>query len=167
MTDFIEKAKNGDVDLVIVHGANPAYNVPKTFGFSEAFEKIDFKVSFSNLDDETTKMCDLVIPDLHPFEKWGDYEGVNGNLMVIQPVMKPLYDGISSEEVLVGLFNRIQSNPDIEISQKSFYDYLQNSWKVLSGSESFETFGIKLLKMEVCLKIIQTIHHQNLLLTRR
>jgi len=146
MTDFIEKAKNGDVDLVIVHGANPAYNVPKTFGFSEAFEKIDFKVSFSNLDDETTKMCDLVIPDLHPFEKWGDYEGVNGNLMVIQPVMKPLYDGISSEEVLVGLFNRIQSNPDIEISQKSFYDYLQNSWKVLSGSESFETFWNKVVK---------------------
>ena len=91
-------------------------------------------------------MCDLVIPDLHPFEKWGDYEGVNGNLMVIQPVMKPLYDGISSEEVLVGLFNRIQSNPDIEISQKSFYDYLQNSWKVLSGSESFETFWNKVVK---------------------
>ena len=43
--------------------------------------------------------CDLVIPDLHPFEKWGDYEGVNGNLMVIQPVMKPLYDGISSEKL--------------------------------------------------------------------
>ena len=84
------------------------------------FEKIDFKVSFSNLDDETTKMCDLVIPDLHPFEKWGDYEGVNGNLMVIQPVMKPLYDGISSEEVLVGLFNRIQSNLILKSLRKVF-----------------------------------------------
>ena len=51
---------------------------------------------------------------------------------------------------LVGLFNRINQILILKSLRKA-YDYLQNSRT--QGSESFETFGIKLLKMEVCLKI--------------
>ena len=39
---------------------------------ADAFGKVPFKVSFSSYPDETSELCDLVLPDHHPLEAWGD-----------------------------------------------------------------------------------------------
>jgi len=62
----------GFIGVAIVHGGNPAYTMPATSGFREAFATVPFKVSFASAMDETAEMCDLILPDSHFLESWGD-----------------------------------------------------------------------------------------------
>ena len=68
----VERMRAGQVPIAFVRGVNPAYNLPSSAKFAEAFAKVPFKVSFSLYPDETTELCDLILPDLHSLESWGD-----------------------------------------------------------------------------------------------
>jgi anaerobic selenocysteine-containing dehydrogenase/Fe-S-cluster-containing dehydrogenase component len=87
----VERMRAGQVNIAFVRGTNPAYYLPKAAKFAEAFAKVSFKVSFSNQPDETAELCDLIIPDLHSLESWGDAEPVRGTISLQQPVMDPVY----------------------------------------------------------------------------
>ena len=77
--------------IAFVRGTNPAYDLPETAKFAEAFAKVPFKVSFSMFPDETTELCDLILPDLHSLESWGDAEPVRGTIALQQPAMDPVF----------------------------------------------------------------------------
>ncbi|MDB4873668.1 MAG: molybdopterin dinucleotide-binding region [Gemmatimonadetes bacterium] len=90
----VERMRGGQVGVAFVRGTNPAHSLPKSVKFGEAFAKVALKVSFSSYPDETTEMCDLIIPDLHSLEQWGDAEPVRGTIGVQQPVMDPVFSTI-------------------------------------------------------------------------
>jgi molybdopterin-containing oxidoreductase family iron-sulfur binding subunit len=90
----VERMNGGQVQIAFVRGTNPAYYLPKTAKFAEAFSKVKFKVSFSSFPDETTELCDLVIPDLHSLESWGDAEPVRGTIGLQQPAMDPVFPNL-------------------------------------------------------------------------
>src|SRR5258705_1997179 len=73
--DVVERMRSGLVPVAFVRGVNPAYALPSSARFADAFAKVPFKVSFSMFPDETTELCDLVLPDLNALEAWGDAEG--------------------------------------------------------------------------------------------
>ena len=71
----------GEIAVLIVKDANPAFTLPAKAGFAEAIAKVPFVVSLSSHLDETTARAHLVVPDLTPLESWGDHsprEGVLG-----------------------------------------------------------------------------------------
>ena len=145
MVEFKNRADSGQVDILIVHNANPLYALPDSLNIEKTFEKIPYKISFSSCLDETTKLCDLVLPDSHPLEQWGDYEGKKGNYYLIQPVMKPLYGNLSIGDSIVSVFNNVE--PVVKsIQQNSYYEYLKDSWKNLSSQSSFEDFWRRVRK---------------------
>ena len=41
-------------------------------GFAAAMAKVPYKISFSSYPDETAAAADLVLPDNHALESWGD-----------------------------------------------------------------------------------------------
>ena len=45
-----------NVDILIVHNANPLYALPNSLNIEKTFEKIPYKISFSSCLDETTKL---------------------------------------------------------------------------------------------------------------
>ena len=90
----VDRMAGGQVAIAFVRGTNPAYQLPRTAKFAEAFSKVPFKVSFSSYPDETTELCDLVIPDLHSLESWGDAEVTRGVIGLQQPAMDPVYPNI-------------------------------------------------------------------------
>ena len=98
----VERMRAGQVPIAFVRGTNPAYALPKSARFAEAFAKVPFKVSFSMFPDETTELCDLVIPDLHPLESWGDAESARGTITLQQPAMDAVFTGtMSTADVLI------------------------------------------------------------------
>jgi anaerobic selenocysteine-containing dehydrogenase/Fe-S-cluster-containing dehydrogenase component len=96
----------GALELVMVRGANPAYTTPPSLGFAAAFAKVPFKVAFSSIPDETTALCDLILPDHHGLESWGDAEPVRGVLSLQQPTMDPVFDSRSTADVLLAVAQR-------------------------------------------------------------
>ena len=109
--DAVERMRAGQVPVAFVRGVNPAYALPTAAKFAEAFAKVPFKVSFSMYPDETTELCDLVLPDLHSLESWGDADAGRGTVSLQQPAMDPVFAGTrAAADVLIQLAQKDPSN---------------------------------------------------------
>jgi anaerobic selenocysteine-containing dehydrogenase/Fe-S-cluster-containing dehydrogenase component len=100
---LVERMNSRSIEIVMVRGANPAFTTAPGLGFDQAFANVPFKVAFSSVPDETTAMCDLVLPDHHSLESWGDAEPVRGTLSLQQPTMDPVFDSRSTADVLLAV----------------------------------------------------------------
>ena len=56
-------------------------------------------------EDETSRACRWHLPAAHFLESWGVERDCRGRFCYRQPVILPLYGGISAEEVLSGLLS--------------------------------------------------------------
>ncbi|MDB4914127.1 MAG: hypothetical protein JWM95_1771, partial [Gemmatimonadetes bacterium] len=106
-----ERMAAGQVPIAFVRGVNPAYSLPASAKFADAFSKVAYKVSFSLYPDETTELCDLILPDLHSLESWGDADGGKGVISMQQPSMDPVFPGPrGTAEILMQLAQKDPSN---------------------------------------------------------
>ncbi len=86
---LIKEMRDGQVDAVIVLGANPIYDLPAEF--AAAFEKVGLRVSTALTADETAIACTHLAPEHHWLEAWSDAEPVSGILSLVQPLTNPLF----------------------------------------------------------------------------
>ena len=103
MRVLAERMNAGEVPMLLVRHANPAYTTAPGVGFAAAMAKVPFKVSFSSVPDETTSRCDLILPDHHGLESWGDAEPVKGRLSLQQPTMDPVFDTRQTADVMLAV----------------------------------------------------------------
>ncbi len=50
-------------------------------------------------EDETSEVCQWLIPEAHPYEHWSDAPAYDGTISIIQPLIAPLYGGKSAHEI--------------------------------------------------------------------
>jgi Fe-S-cluster-containing dehydrogenase component/formylmethanofuran dehydrogenase subunit B len=98
-----DRMNSGTVSLLMVRGTNPAFTLPKSAGFAASMAKVPFKVSFSSYPDETSELADLILPDHHTLEQWGDAEPVRGTISLQQPTMDPVFDTRATSDVLIAV----------------------------------------------------------------
>ena len=123
MEEAIRAMAAGEVGAALVIGPNPAYSLPGASGFLEAFEQVPFKVSFVSAPDETSRLADLVVPDRHFLEAWGDAETPSGVVAIQQPVMQavPMFDSKQAGDVLLA----VASHLGAQAAAATFYEYLR------------------------------------------
>jgi molybdopterin-containing oxidoreductase family iron-sulfur binding subunit len=110
LLDAIERMRAGQVPIAFVRGVNPAHALPKSLNFAEAFSKVAFRVSFSSYPDETTELCDVVLPDVHSLESWGDAQPLRGTIGLQQPTMDPVFANTrATADVLLALAKKDQA----------------------------------------------------------
>jgi anaerobic selenocysteine-containing dehydrogenase len=103
--------RSGSIKVLLIHGANPAYDLPAQVGFKDALAKVPTVVSFSPIPDETAILSDLILPDRTYLEAWG-YEQVApdfGMPMISsqQPVVTPVFDVRSTGDVMLTMARAI------------------------------------------------------------
>ena len=100
---LIQAMEGGQLDVLVVHGANPVYATPAWSGFTGAMAKVPYRISLSGVMDETTERCDLVLPSLHALESLGDAETTRGVWSILQPTMKPvpMFDARPAGDTLI------------------------------------------------------------------
>ncbi len=120
----------GEIDVLVVHGANPVYAVPAWAGFGAAMEKVPYKIAIAQAMDETAAACDLVLPASHAIESFGDLETVRGVHSVIQPAMQkvPVFDSKPAGEALIALAASAQVNAGFPATWE---DYVKGQWRRL------------------------------------
>ena len=91
----------GQVAVLLVHDANPAYTLPRASGFAAKLGKVGFKVSTSMFLDETSALCDLLLPQHHALERWDDSRPRAGVYGLMQPVMEPVFNTLPAGDVLL------------------------------------------------------------------
>ena len=147
----IRALQNDEFSTALIHGTNPAYTLPTAAGFAEAMEAVPFSVSFASMPDETTALCDLVLPDRHYLEAWGDANPRPGIYSLRQPVMRPVphFDTRPTGDVLLSLVGQAGG----DLGAETFQDYVRSRWQrvhELAGSEDdFEAFWRESLRTGV------------------
>jgi molybdopterin-containing oxidoreductase family iron-sulfur binding subunit len=131
---IIELAKalnDGQVDALVVLGSNPAYDAPADLDWTTTQRKAKTVVRLGYYEDETAAGCDWHFPMAHYLESWGDALTTDGTLVPIQPLIAPLFDGLTELEFLARLGGLSVTSPH-EIVRETFDTYSKGgdgAWK--------------------------------------
>ena len=96
----------GAADTLVILGGNPAYHL----NWSPT-QKPKTVVRLGDYEDETFEICDWHFPAAHYLESWGDAITTDGTLVPIQPLMQPLFGGLTELEILARIAGETQTNP--------------------------------------------------------
>jgi molybdopterin-containing oxidoreductase family iron-sulfur binding subunit len=122
----------GQVSVLIVHEANPAYALPKAAGFAQRIGKVPFKVAISLFLDETAALCDLLLPEHHALERWDDLAPRAGVRSLMQPVMEPVFNTRAAGDILLAVAKKA-GGPLAKFADASWEAHLRGRWQALAA----------------------------------
>jgi MoCo/4Fe-4S cofactor protein with predicted Tat translocation signal len=103
LRDLAADLDNGAVETLIIFGGNPVYSAPVDVSFLDKLQKAKLRIYLSLYDDETAEYCQWHIPAAHYLESWGDVRAYDGTAGIIQPLIAPLYNGVTPYDILTVL----------------------------------------------------------------
>lgn len=105
LEDFIRDIRKKEVDIVfLLDAGNPVLDSGHGADLMEALNGTE-SIHLGMYEDETSRACRWHLPAAHFLESWGVERDSRGRFCYRQPVILPLYGGISPEEVLSGLLS--------------------------------------------------------------
>ncbi|MGZ5255294.1 MAG: TAT-variant-translocated molybdopterin oxidoreductase, partial [Flavitalea sp.] len=125
MANLITQMESGQVGTLMIYGANPAYNWNEPERFKAAMKKVRVTVSFSEKMDETSELCEYIIPTHHYLESWGDAEPKPGLICFQQPTIYPLFKTRPFQTSLLRWSGNLQD----------YENYFKTYWTGKLGSE--------------------------------
>lgn len=129
LVDLVAQMEGGQVGALLIAGANPAYTYYDADKFKAALKKVKLSVSFGEKMDETTELCNYIVPTHHYLESWGDAEPKSGYVSFLQPTIYPLF---KTRPFQTSLLKWSGNNTDYDT-------YFKNYWTAkLGSSEAFE-----------------------------
>jgi MoCo/4Fe-4S cofactor protein with predicted Tat translocation signal len=122
---LVADMEGGRVGGLVIYDANPAYNYFDADRFKKALGKVRVSVSCSSNMDETTELCNYIVPSHHYLESWGDAEPRSGYYSLLQPTIAPLFKTRQLAETLLAW----SGNTTL------YHDYFKQYWTGRLGSE--------------------------------
>ena len=108
--DLAKSLNAGEVDTLVILGANPAYNAPADLNWPAAQAKAKTVVRLGYYEDETAIGSHWHFPLAHFLESWGDAQTSDGTLVPIQPLIAPLFGGLSDLEFLARVGGLVETS---------------------------------------------------------
>jgi MoCo/4Fe-4S cofactor protein with predicted Tat translocation signal len=100
----------GKVEWLVMLGTNPIYTAPTDLNFADALNKVPSTAHLGSHLDETGRTTMWHLNKTHYLESWSDARTSDGTISIVQPMIKPLYDGVSAHDVLQGLLDNPQAS---------------------------------------------------------
>ncbi|MEY2429356.1 MAG: hypothetical protein QOJ40_2241, partial [Verrucomicrobiota bacterium] len=119
IADLAKALNAGQVQTLVILGGNPVYNAPADLDWAVTQRKAKTVVRLGYHEDETFPYCDWHFPMAHYLEAWGDARTSDGTLVAIQPLVAPLFGGISELEFLARIAG-INATGGYEIVRDTF-----------------------------------------------
>lgn len=126
MKDLADRMTGGEIDVLVIDGANPAFHLPPSWGFETGLQRVPFVVSFSSYPDETSSLAHLIMPTHTFLETWGDYAPRSTVQGILQPVMGPMFATRQLEDILLSTGNRFKNRGTFH--EKDAYDVVRTFW---------------------------------------
>jgi len=138
LADFATDAGAGRIGTVFITGTNPAFTAPGGLKIKDALNNVGLKVALSMFEDETTALCDVVLPLASSLEDWGTHVPATGadrgEIHVQQPLMEKLYpDVLGLGDILLGLSQ--DAGADGLADFEDYYGYLRTAVSAMIGTE--------------------------------
>jgi len=100
ITELAAAMQAGRVQQLFILGGNPVYNAPADLRFGELLAGVPVTMRLGLYEDETSAACQWHIPQAHYLESWGDARSADGTVCAVQPMILPLWNGVSELEIL-------------------------------------------------------------------
>ena len=114
ITELASAISSGAVKtLVSFTSSDPAYDVPG-LGKLIADKKLAV-IHHGTRYNATAKAASLHVPGAHYLESWGDARTADGVYSIVQPMIQPLYNGVSENEIYLALLGKkkfVAAKPD-------------------------------------------------------
>jgi molybdopterin-containing oxidoreductase family iron-sulfur binding subunit len=112
----------GAYSAVILWGVNPSHACPDPEAWNTAFAKVPLRAWIGLLEDESAALCNLILPEHHWLEAWGDHR--DGSLLTLQqPTVGALYDTRQGEDLLLSALKSLGAAPP-----EDYRTYLRIRW---------------------------------------
>ena len=126
ISDLSEQISQGTIKTLFVIGGNPVFNAPSDLGFDGLLDQVEQVIRLGLHVDETSAASTTHLPAAHFLESWGD--ALAGyTYLSQQPVILPLYDGISELDLLGALAG---------LPQADGAEYIQETFSTISGVQA-------------------------------
>jgi molybdopterin-containing oxidoreductase family iron-sulfur binding subunit len=103
--------KAGSVDTLVILGGNPAYNAPADLDWAALQKSVANVVRLGYYLDETSALAGTNLASAHYLESWGDARTVDGTIVPVQPMIVPLFGGLTEIEVLARILGHSTADP--------------------------------------------------------
>jgi len=117
VNQLIQDMNAGRVSMVIIAGVNPVYSLPNAAQFISGLEKVKTSVACAMKVDETASITSHVAPTPHYLEAWGDAQIKAGEISIMQPTIRPVFDTRQFQDSLLQWMG----------SDQSYYEYIKNT----------------------------------------
>lgn len=129
--NFLSDLEGNNIGAILIHQTNPIYSLYNEKYFKNNLLKLDISVSFSDKEDETSALTDVITPSNHWLESWGDANPITGMYTLTQPTIQPIFNTRQFEDSILKWKNMgelIMHNRNN--FHKNYYDYLKNFWEI-------------------------------------
>lgn len=131
LQDLVRDMEQGKVELLFIVGGNPAYDAPSDLAFANALQKVEQAFHLTVSPNETSVLCEWLLPRSHFLESWGDIRSFDGTVTIMQPLIAPLFDSRSDYELL-GLIEQ-------PLRERKGYEIVRAFWRETNHWKDFET----------------------------
>lgn len=98
LAELTQMLKDGKVaNVLFLTPSNPVFDAA---AFADVLKKAEVSLHWGLRTDATAWACDWHVPAAHYLESWADARSESGVLSLIQPMILPLYGGISEIDLL-------------------------------------------------------------------
>ncbi len=133
LAELTAEMERGEVQFLLILGGNPAYAASADVPFAKAIKKVPLTMHLSLYQDETSRLSHWHLPETHFLEAWSDARAYDGTASLVQPLVRPLYQGRSAHEVLA-LLTSSSAAPGFEIVKQ----YWRRKWSDDPSDRPFE-----------------------------
>ncbi len=103
LAELVAEIKAGKVDTLVITANNPVYSAPAELEFGKLLKTVPNAIYLGYYDDETAACANWFVPLAHDLESWGDGLAVDGTATFQQPLISPLFNGVTAAELLASL----------------------------------------------------------------
>jgi molybdopterin-containing oxidoreductase family iron-sulfur binding subunit len=136
IAELAEALTAGAVETLVILGGNPVYDAPADLDWPAAQRRARTVIRLGDAEDETAALADWHLPRAHFLEAWGDARTADGTLVPLQPLIEPLFGGLTDLEVLARLGGLATPKP---------YDLVRDTFRGLVPGGTFEADWRKFL----------------------
>ena len=146
---LVDEINAGAVDTLVITAWNPVYAAPADVDLGGALAKVRESIYLSLHDDETARRVTAMAPAAHPLESWGDALSADGTTALAQPLIHPLYGGMSALELYAAIAGERDAG-----SMALVHD----AWRARSAEPDFERTWRKALQRGVLVGPAPRVH---------
>ncbi|MHB8417945.1 MAG: 4Fe-4S dicluster domain-containing protein [Myxococcales bacterium] len=121
----------GLVDSLVLSAYDPVFTAPPDLELAARIVRVPWSAYLGSHLDETSKAATWFLPAAHEFECWRDERGPDGSATIAQPLLAPLFGGVSPLELLAAFL------PERGLSG---YEILRRHWLERRGEGGFDLF---------------------------